>query len=401
MNSIGHSFHSYSFENRMSGKYLTLELVSENLMPPSFSTRLLVENMDIAPGESVLDLGAGTGVIGIAAAKLGASSVTMLDIADKADEIWRTNVSRNFADARMFDYVVGDLYAPLGRRRFDHILANPPSTPSPDDTLPLPYCGGPDGRLFHDAIQFLAPYYLSAQGRLTIVHGSVSNVDRSLANLAALGFSCEVTGSAEMPFMDHYPLDYIKLLAEKNHSHFFWRDGKPYESRYVITARIGAEYHSSVMRLLDAAQIQYRMLPHKRIAKTVPLAAAERHVPVEEMVKCILLKDKRGKFVLACLTGDADLDVQRVREYVADCERLSFASPEEIKAVTGHDLGSVAPFSLNEAIPVVIDSSIGKNEKLNISSGDPRLGLELSKDDLLGCLGSRAGIGSIRKSLAT
>ena len=401
MNDTGQVFHSYRFSNHASGKDLTLELISENLMPPSFSTHLLVENMHIVPGESVLDLGAGTGVIGIVAAKLGATSVTMLDIANNADDIMRNNVRRNLADARMFDQVIGDLYVPLGRRRFDHILANPPSVPSPNEELPLPYRAGPHGRLLHDAIQFLAPYYLNARGRLTVVHGSLSNVDLSLANLAALGFSCEVTGPAEMPIPDYYPLDYIKQLAEEGHSHFFWRDGKPYENRYVIEARIGEEYHSPVMRILDAAKIPFRMLPHKRIAKTVPLAAAERHVSIDEMVKCILLKDKRGKFALACLSGEAELDVQRVREYVEDCGRLSFASPDEIKTVTGYDMGSVAPFSLNEAIPVVIDDSIGNKEKINISSGDPRLGLELLKDNLFACVGSRARIGSIRKSLAT
>ena len=115
------------------------------------------------------------------------------------------------------------------------------------------------------------------------------------------------------------------------------------------------------------------------------------------MVKCILLKDKKNKFVLACLTGESELDVQRVREYVQDYGRLSFASPEEITLITGYELGSVAPFSLNETIPVIIDTAIEEVGTVNISSGDPRLGLELSKADLLKCLEKPAAIGCIRK----
>ena len=390
-------FHAYTLENHPSGKVIKLELLSENLMPPSLSTRLLVEKMSITQGGTVLDLGAGTGIIGITAGLLGASSVTMLDVADGADRIMRANVGRNHMNTGMFDFLIGDLYAPLGRRRFDHILVNPPSVPSLGDELPLPYRAGPDGRFLHDAIQFLAPYYLNAGGCLTTVHGSLSNIDKSLANLATLGFSCNVTGPVEMPIPDYYPLDYIQQLVEQGHAYFYWRDGKPYENRYVITARIGAEHHTPVMRLLDAAQVPFRMLPHKRIAKTVALAAAERHVPTGEMVKCILLKDKKNKFVLACLTGESELDVQRVREYVQDYGRLSFASPEEITLITGYELGSVAPFSLNETIPVIIDTAIEEVGTVNISSGDPRLGLELSKADLLKCLEKPAAIGCIRK----
>ena len=397
---VDHEFHTYTFVNRPSGVTLALELVSETLMPPSFSTQILIENMPIAQGQSVLDLGAGAAIVGIAARKLGASGVTLLEIEEDADKVMQVNVDRNHEDVSEFDYVIGDLYAPLGRRRFDHIVANPPSIPSLGEDLPRSYRSGPDGRLLHDAIQFLARYYLKANGRLTIVQGSLSNRDLSLANLARLGFNCAVTGPFETPFRDFYPFDHIRKLADAGHAKFFLRDGVAYENRYVITATIGDEFHSPVMRILDASHAGFRMLPHKRIAMTVPLAAAERQVPVEEMVKCILLKDKAGKFVLACLTGEADLDVQRVREHVPGYARLSFASPEEITAITGYELGSVAPFSLRAAIPVVMDEALERCERVNISSGDPRLGLELARTELMRCLGDRTHVGVIRKNAA-
>lgn len=397
---VDHQFHTYTFVNRPGGVTLALELVSETLMPPSFSTQILIEHMPVAPGQSVLDVGAGTAIIGIAARKLGAAEVTLLDIEEDADKVMRVNVDRNHEDVGAFDYVIGDLYAPLGRRRFDHILANPPSIPSPGEDLPLAYRSGPDGRLMHDAIQFLARYYLKANGRLTIVQGSLSNLDLSLANLSGHGFNCAVTGPFATPFRDFYPFDHIRKLADAGHSRFFLRDGLPYENRYVITATLGDEFHSPVMRILDASHVEFRMLPHKRVAKTVRMAAAERRVPAEEMVKCILLKDKRGKFVLACLTGEADLDVQRVREHVPGYARLSFASSEEITAITGYELGSVAPFSLHAAIPVVLDEAVGRCERVNISSGDPRLGLELARTELMRCLGDRAHVGVIRKNAA-
>ena len=117
---------------------------------------------------------------------------------------------------------------------------------------------------------------------------------------------------------------------------------------------------------------------------------------MEQMVKCILLKDKKGRFVLACLTGEATLNTQAVRKYEDGLARLSFASPEEISTMLGYQLGSVAPLNLRQSIPVVLDNQIKSQTKLNISSGDPRLGLELETETLLNLL-DQPIFGDIRK----
>ena len=403
MNSEDLTCSTYSFVNRPSGRFLKIDLMSRGLMPPSFSTRTLIENMPINLHETVLDLGAGTGIIGIAAHMLGASVVTFADLVDVADQV-RVNVARNDESTQDFDYLTGDLYCPLGRRRFDHIIANPPSIPSPDNSLPLPYRSGPDGRFLHDPIQALARYYLKPNGRLTIVHGSLANLDLSLTNLEKLGFQLNVAGPFENPFADFFPIDHIKTLSASGHAKFFVRDGVFYENRYVITATREVAHASPVMQILDDAEVPFRMLPHKRIALTVPLAAAERKVPEEEMVKCILLRDKAGRFVLAALPGNAELDVQKVRNCISGFTRLSFASPEEITRITGYTIGAVSPFSLAEQIPVVLDQAIrslaAARRLVNISSGDPLLGLELAAADLVGLLGKHAHFGDIGKSIA-
>ncbi len=63
MNIVDLTCTPYSFTNRPSGRTLTINLMSNGLMPPSFSTKILIENMQINPHETVLDLGAGNGYI--------------------------------------------------------------------------------------------------------------------------------------------------------------------------------------------------------------------------------------------------------------------------------------------------------------------------------------------------
>jgi prolyl-tRNA editing enzyme YbaK/EbsC (Cys-tRNA(Pro) deacylase) len=103
------------------------------------------------------------------------------------------------------------------------------------------------------------------------------------------------------------------------------------------------------------------------------------------MVKSILLRERRKhRFVMACVTGDARLDPQAVREHLAgDWKRLSFAAAAEISTVTGYTMGSVAPLCLPESVPVVFDDAISRCTKVNISSGDSMAGLEMDSGDLI------------------
>jgi prolyl-tRNA editing enzyme YbaK/EbsC (Cys-tRNA(Pro) deacylase) len=145
-----------------------------------------------------------------------------------------------------------------------------------------------------------------------------------------------------------------------------------------------------ITRLLDAHQVPYRLLPHSQPVFTVEAAAQHRGVVKEEMVKSILLRDKVGHYVMACVLGQARLDPKAVRTYLpSDWKRLSFASSEEIQAVTGCVQGAVAPLALPESVQVIFDQAVVLQKKVNISSGDPMAGLELDPQDLVRLAGGR------------
>jgi Cys-tRNA(Pro)/Cys-tRNA(Cys) deacylase len=149
---------------------------------------------------------------------------------------------------------------------------------------------------------------------------------------------------------------------------------------------------TGVTEILDAFGIPYRLLPHSEPVFTVEAAARQRGVIREEMVKSILLRDRDGRYVMACVPGDARLDPKAVRAHLGDeWKRLHFATGEEIETVTGCVQGAVAPLGLPEEVPVVFDEAFGALEKVNISSGDPMAGLELAVQDLIRAAGARLG----------
>ncbi len=89
-----------------------------------FSSRMLARYMQSLPlgGKSVLDLGTGSGILGIVAAKMGAA-VTAVDIHPLAVQLAARNAALHEVPMQCLE---SDLFANLQRERFDFILFNPP-----------------------------------------------------------------------------------------------------------------------------------------------------------------------------------------------------------------------------------------------------------------------------------
>lgn len=147
---------------------------------------------------------------------------------------------------------------------------------------------------------------------------------------------------------------------------------------------------TKVTRLLDSKGIEYRLLPHEKSVFTCEDAAKERDVPLGEMIKCILLVDKKKNYFLVCITADKMVDTEKVREKV-NCKRLSFASAQEIEKILGYKMGVISPLLLKTKVPILFDNAIMKREKVNISSGNPKAGLELNPRILISLIKPKFG----------
>lgn len=86
-------------------------------------TLAMLSTVQVEPGQKVLDLGCGCGIVGIWAALSGAEAV-LLDVDARAIDCARDNASRNGASRCRF--LVSDGFRQLDEAGFDWILSNPP-----------------------------------------------------------------------------------------------------------------------------------------------------------------------------------------------------------------------------------------------------------------------------------
>ncbi len=169
---------------------------------PSDDTFLLAENLDIKEGQSVLEIGTGSGLVSMYASRL-TDDITATDINYNALELAEENFEKNNINTIKLEF--GDLFEPVKDKKFDVILFNTPYLPTEeediiDSDLNYAFDGGPDGRKIIDRFLNEVKNHLNEGGCVQIIQSSLSNTEQTLVKLDQLGFIAEVAKSEKFFF---------------------------------------------------------------------------------------------------------------------------------------------------------------------------------------------------------
>ena len=94
-------------------------------------------------------------------------------------------------------------------------------------------------------------------------------------------------------------------------------------------------------------------------------------VPLEDAANTILVASKRpkGKMAACVLLATTRLDVNHRVKQVMGVSRLSFASAEKTREVTGMEIGGVNPFGLDGDLPLLIDAAVMERPEVLLGAG--------------------------------
>jgi Cys-tRNA(Pro) deacylase len=143
------------------------------------------------------------------------------------------------------------------------------------------------------------------------------------------------------------------------------------------------------IRALEGQGIAYKVLLHDPRAMNVEEAAAERGVPMQQIVKTLLIRRPDKKHLIALVRGDQRLSLKKLAR-IADVKKLEMAPAADVPRITGYQIGAVAPVGLRRTdVPVYVDKHVLEEPRVSISAGRHDAGLELSTADLIHAVGGQ------------
>lgn len=148
--------------------------------PPSDDSIMLIQSFNVEPDEKVLELGCGSGVVGIHCAREGAD-VTCGDINPRAVELTRANAKVNSVRIKVLET---DVFSNV-EGKFDTIVFNLPYLPVQEEgELARAWSGGEDGLGPLPELIKGAPNHLEESGRIVVVVSTLMDRDKLDALLA-------------------------------------------------------------------------------------------------------------------------------------------------------------------------------------------------------------------------
>ena len=141
-----------------------------------------------------------------------------------------------------------------------------------------------------------------------------------------------------------------------------------------------------VARALDELHVPYRLFVHAGPVHSLEQAARERHQLPDQVVRSIVFRLGKDEFLMVLIAGDRQVSWLALRRYLGQ-SRLTMATEEEVRSVTGYERGAVAPFGLPRSLRILVDESVFTPEEVSLGSGVRGTAVIMASSDLRRALG--------------
>jgi release factor glutamine methyltransferase len=217
---------------------------------------LMCDSIWLSGGESVLDVGTGSGVLAVYAASKGCH-VTGIDVCERSIIYAKFNT---YINGYNIEFIKGAYKkGVISKKKYDIIIFNPPHNPTPPDLkLPIHANGGSDGiTVCKKFVDISIGSYIASNGRIVFLQLSPSNnnlpeIIKNISYLNHQGFSikyCKILPTIaykiflDKVYKDKYPEWVNKSLKKYGELDYIyaeiWKDDRgitsEYSSDYVVS----------------------------------------------------------------------------------------------------------------------------------------------------------------------
>jgi Cys-tRNA(Pro) deacylase len=134
---------------------------------------------------------------------------------------------------------------------------------------------------------------------------------------------------------------------------------------------------------LAATGIPFEQTPFPEDIFTAEGVAKSLKMSLGQVAKAMLVRVGDGSILLAVVPGDKRADLKLIKRYL-NGKKVQLVDRAHVTALIGLQVGAVTPLIAlaNPNVQVVLDESLTTFSLINISSGDLKIGLNLSPSEL-------------------
>ncbi|MCL1693211.1 MAG: YbaK/EbsC family protein [Actinomycetia bacterium] len=124
-------------------------------------------------------------------------------------------------------------------------------------------------------------------------------------------------------------------------------------------------------------------------ARDLAEAAERRGTTVDRILKTMVVRTGEGSYVIVLVPGDRVIDWGALRDHLG-LRRLALADADQAYDATGYRRGTITPFGVAPALPVVVDAGVVGRGEVSVGAGVPGTAIHLDVDDLIDAVGAVA-----------
>jgi prolyl-tRNA editing enzyme YbaK/EbsC (Cys-tRNA(Pro) deacylase) len=134
---------------------------------------------------------------------------------------------------------------------------------------------------------------------------------------------------------------------------------------------VTVEIEARVVQALSALGVAYELLPIDPTYADTAAFCAQYGFPLDRAGNTIIVASKKDpkQFSACVVKATSRLDVNHTVKSLMGVSKLSFASPEETKALTGMMIGGVTIFALPQDLPIYLDDKLLAHDWIILGSG--------------------------------
>jgi Cys-tRNA(Pro) deacylase len=145
---------------------------------------------------------------------------------------------------------------------------------------------------------------------------------------------------------------------------------------------------TQAIRTLQQHRVPFVPRPYKYEEKGgTRVSARELQVDEHQVIKTLVMEDDQGQPLIVLMHGDQEVSVKQLARQL-NVKQITPCAPPKADRLTGYQTGGISPFGTRQELPVYVEESILKLEKICINGGRRGLLVEIEPQALVKILNS-------------